>query len=72
MATFPAKTKTGCPADSRFSGQTEHPWTYIFLALLSLCGKLIYAGESTYLKVKMAAGFDEQNELKKKACTSGK
>jgi len=32
-----------------------------FLALLSLCGKLIYAGESTCLKVKIAASFDEQN-----------
>jgi len=32
-----------------------------FSALLSFYGKLIYAGESTCLKVKMATGFDEQN-----------
>jgi len=31
------------------------------LALLSLCGKLIYAGESICLKVKIATSFDEQN-----------
>ena len=34
MASFPAKTKPSCPANGRFSGQTEHPiTTYIFLGI---------------------------------------
>ena len=55
MAGFLAKTKTGCPTNGWFSGQTEHPIrTYIFLGSTFLMWKTNFAGESTCLKVKIS------------------